>query len=144
MQGFLLLSDSASTDVATGKINLLGAGWSVTGPAVPMSAVAGFIRIPWEEVGEKICFSVRLIDDEGRPVRPSPDDDGMLSFDGEISPDVTGLEPVAGRVPLTFSFAIPIPPLPLEGGRVYEWVLDAAGDRVASVQFVVRPPVSSP
>jgi len=138
MQGFLVLGDAASTDEATGKINLLGAGWSVTGPIVSMSAVAGFLRVPWEDLGAKIRFTLRLLDEEGEPVRPCADSDGTLSFTGEITPDAEGLEPMATRVPFNLSFAIPIPPLPLVAGRVYEWVMEADETRVASVQFVVR------
>ncbi|MGP4092956.1 DUF6941 family protein [Nonomuraea sp. KM90] len=138
IQAFLVLSDAASTDAATGKINALGAGWSVTGPVVPMSAVTGFLRIPWEEVPEKIRFSVRLLDDAGQPVRPFLDNDEALSFRGEIAPSTEGVERAGMQVPLSFSFAIPIPPLPLEGGRSYEWVLEANDDKVASVQFAVR------
>lgn len=138
MQGFLVLGDAASTDEATGKINLLGAGWSVTGPMVSMSAVAGFLRVPWEDLGTKIRFALRLLDEEGRPVRPFADSDGTLFFTGEITPDVEGVEPMVTRVPFNLSFAIPIPPLPLVAGRVYEWVMEADETRVASVQFAVR------
>ncbi|MEV5499809.1 hypothetical protein AB0M50_30855 [Nonomuraea fuscirosea] len=138
MQGFLVLSDAASTDAASGKINLLGAGWSVTGPAVPMSAVAGFLRVPWEKATRKIRFALRLLDEEGVPVRPFTDSDGPLVFSGEITPDPDHLEPIATRVPFNLSFAIPIPPLPLETGRVYEWVMEAEETRVASVHFAVR------
>ncbi|MEV1246419.1 DUF6941 family protein [Nonomuraea sp. NPDC050022] len=144
MQGFLVLGDAASTDEATGKINLLGAGWSVTGPMVSMSAVAGFLRVPREDLGAKISFALHLLDEEGQPVRPFADSDGTLSFTGEITPDAERLEPVATRVPFNLSFAIPIPPLPLAAGRVYEWVMEADETRVASVQFAVRaePPVN--
>lgn len=138
MEGFLVLSDSASTDVATGKINLLGAGWSVTGPAVPMAAVAGFLRIPWDDVEEKICFVVRLQDEDGQPVRPFADNDEVLSFRGEFALNADQSEPMERRVPLTLSFAIQIPPLPLAVGRVYEWILEANDAEVASARFVVR------
>ncbi len=138
MEGFLVLSDAASTDVATGKINLLGAGWSVTGPVVPMAAVAGFLRIPWDDVEGKISFVVRLQDEEGRPVRPFADNDGVLSFHGEFAPHADQSEPIGRRVPLTLSFAIQIPPLPLAAGRVYEWNLEANDAEVASARFVVR------
>ncbi|MGP3928892.1 DUF6941 family protein [Nonomuraea sp. KM88] len=138
IEGFLVLSDAASTDAATGKINVLGAGWSVTGPTVPMAAVVGFLRAPWEEVRQKIRFVVRLQDEEGQPVRPFTDGDGALSFSGEFAPDIDQAEPMARRVPLNVSFAIPIPPLPLTAGHVYEWILAANDVEVASVSFVVR------
>ncbi|WP_327102661.1 DUF6941 family protein [Nonomuraea glycinis] len=138
IEGFLVLSDAASTDVATGKINVLGAGWSVTGPAVSMAAVTGFLRIPWEEVEQKICFVVRLQDEEGQPVRPFAEEDSTLSFSGEFAPNIDQAEPMARRVPLNVSFAIPIPPLPLTAGHVYEWILAANDVEVASVSFVVR------
>ncbi|NUW46223.1 hypothetical protein [Nonomuraea rhodomycinica] len=142
MEAFLVLADSGNTDQATGKVHLLGAGWSLTGPVVPPSAVAGFLRIPWNDVKEDFTFRLRLVDDARNPVE-IPLADGQakpVGFEGGL--DVGFDQPqedVARRIPMNLSFSLNIPPLPLVPGRVYEWILDVGEVEVASVRFGVRP-----
>jgi hypothetical protein len=140
VQAFLVLCDAASTDKATGKINLLGAGWSITGPAIPMSTIAGFIRVPWDEVrGENLSFMLRIVDDAGEVIRPFADNNEAFRIGGQFTfPDQTELEKAVKSVPLNISFAFPLPPLPLKPGSTYRWILEAQDEEVASVDFTVR------
>jgi hypothetical protein len=141
MQGFLVLADSANTDRTTGKVHLLGAGWSLTGPSVPPFAIAGFLRIPWDESKEDLSFRLQLVD-EHRAKIELPGADGeprSVRFEGklglvEAQPD----EDVTREVPMNLSFSLNIPPLPLSPGRTYEWILEISGVEVASVRFGVR------
>ncbi|NUW33521.1 hypothetical protein HTZ77_19095 [Nonomuraea sp. SMC257] len=142
MEAFLVLADSGNTDQTSGKVHLLGAGWSLTGPVVPPSALAGFLRIPWHDVEDDFAFHLRLVDDERHPVEV-PLADGTtkpIGFEGGL--DVGYSRPhedVARRIPMNLSFSVNIPPLPLVPGSVYEWILDVGDVEVASVRFCVRP-----
>ncbi|QYC39539.1 hypothetical protein Nocox_09595 [Nonomuraea coxensis DSM 45129] len=142
MEGFLVLADSGNTEQATGKIHLLGAGWSLTGPAVPSSAVAGFLRVPWDDVKDDLTFHLRLVDADRNPVEV-PLIDGktrMVGFQGQLGiGDDRPKEGVERQVPMNLSFALSIPPLPLTPDGVYEWILDVGDVEVASVRFGVRP-----
>ncbi|WP_327104877.1 DUF6941 family protein [Nonomuraea glycinis] len=140
MQAFLVLCDAAGSDTATGKLNLLGAGWSLTGPAIPMSAVAGFIRLPWDEVnGEDLSFQLQIVDDSGEPVRPFIDNNVPFRIEGKFTlRDPEQAEKAAKTVPLNISFAFPLPPLPLTPGCTYRWILETQDKEVASVAFTVR------
>jgi hypothetical protein len=141
MQGFLVLADSANTDRTTGKVHLLGAGWSLTGPPVPPFAIAGFLRIPWDEAKEDLSFRLQLVDEHRTKIElPRADGESRsVRFEGklglvEAQPD----EDVTREVPMNLSFSLNIPPLPLSPGRTYEWVLEISGVEVASVRFGVR------
>lgn len=142
IEGFLVLADSATTDRASGKIHMLGAGWSLTGPAVPPSAIAGFLRIPWGEASEQVRFRLHLIDEEGEPVKIPQGDGGDLpiGFEGTLAlNDAQADHEEAKWVPMNLSFSVSLPPLPLTTGHPYEWIFEVEGSRVASVRFVVRP-----
>ena len=140
MEAFLVLCDAANVDPTTGKVNMLGGGWSVTGPGASAAAVAGFLRMPWEGLGGAIRFALRLVDDAGQAVCPFVDSDKPLRFDGEFAlPDLAVPDDAPKHVPLNIGFAIPLPPLPLTPGRAYRWVLEAGDREAASVDFAVRP-----
>ncbi|MEV7012801.1 hypothetical protein [Streptosporangium sp. NPDC051022] len=140
MRGFLVLCDSAGVDRATGKINMLGAGWSLTGPQVPPMAVAGFLRVPWEEAKAEHAFTLRLVDGDGEPVRtPFAGEEGALRFGGTLVVDLgEGRDRERAENPEIHSgFAVSVPSLPLGPGR-YTWTLEVDGDDLASVTFGVR------
>ncbi|MFI6595043.1 DUF6941 family protein [Nonomuraea sp. NPDC050536] len=144
IEGFLLLADAATTDVASGKVNMLGAGWSLTGPAVPPGAIAGFLRVPWDEAKEQIQFALRLAD-EGREDVRIPIADGetrAVGFQGNLALQDGEQDGTSNaRVPMNVSFSISLPPLPLTPGHAYEWILEVGGEEVATVRFAVRPEV---
>jgi hypothetical protein len=142
MEAFLVLADSGTTDQTSGKVHLLGAGWSLTGPTVPATAVAGFLRIPWDDVKDDFTFHLRLVDDDRNPVE-LPVTSGKsktVGFEGRLA---VGNNPpqerVARQIPMNLSFSLTIPPLPLAPGSAYEWILDVGDIEVASVRFGVRP-----
>jgi hypothetical protein len=140
IEGFLVLADSAAPDTS-GKVHMLGAGWSLTGPTVPPSAVAGFLRIPWEEAGEQIRFRLRLVDEDREGVK-IPHEDGenrAIEFEGTLAlQSAQPADEITKKVPLNLSFAVSVPPLPLPTGRAYEWVFDVGDTEVATVHFAVR------
>ncbi|MET8865787.1 hypothetical protein ABZW11_22855 [Nonomuraea sp. NPDC004580] len=141
IEGFLVLADSATTDATSGKVHMLGAGWSLTGPAIPPSAVTGFLRLPWEEAGEGMRFRLRLVGKDQAEVKVLHEDGECraVAFEGTLGlPDVQSTDELTKQVPMNLCFAIPVPPLPLPAGHVYEWIFDVEGLKVASVRFAVR------
>ncbi|MFI6296896.1 DUF6941 family protein [Nonomuraea sp. NPDC050790] len=141
IEGFLVLADSATTDPGSGKVHMLGGGWSITGPVVPPAAIVGFLRIPWDEADGNVAFKLRLIDDNGRPVEAAGVDGAPrpISFQGELA--LTAAQPAgeeAKGVPMNLSFSLTLPPLPLSPGRVYEWLFETEDTVVASVAFAMR------
>ncbi|WP_062345957.1 hypothetical protein [Herbidospora yilanensis] len=145
MEAFLLLADAANSDTSSSKVNMLGAGWSITGPAPQAAAITGFLRVAWDEARDDISFTLRLFDGAGESVRPFADNDRPLHFKGTFTlPDDEPADSTAKQIPLNFAFSIAIPPLPLQPGGVYRWVLEAQGADVAWVAFAVRPEKPAP
>ncbi|MFB4277645.1 hypothetical protein ACBJ59_20305 [Nonomuraea sp. MTCD27] len=141
IEGFLVLADSATTDKSSGKVHMLGAGWSVTGPAIPPSAVSGFLRVPWDEAGEALRFRLRLVDEDRNGVKVLHGDGETRAVGFEGTLELRDAEPpdeIMEQVPMNLSFAISVPSLPLPAGRVYEWLFDVEDTEVASVRFAVR------
>ncbi|GHE43827.1 hypothetical protein GCM10017673_52460 [Streptosporangium violaceochromogenes] len=139
MEAFLLLCDAANTDQGSSKVNMLGAGWSITGPNVPASAISGFLRAAWDEVENPIRFSLHLVDEEGNAVCPFGEGDGPIRLSGSFSlPGEAHMDDMAKRVPLNIAFAVPLPPLPLQTARAYRWILEMRDEQVAVVDFAVR------
>jgi len=131
----LILCDAASAD-GSGKLSMLGAGWSITGSPTAQQAVAVMIRIPWERANEKIPFSLQLLDPEGELVElatlegtPIP-----LRQDGEIE---VGRPPgLPAGTSLAASVALNVSPMPLAPGT-YTWRLQI-GDQTEVESFLVR------
>ena len=67
MRASIILADFAETDPG-GKVHILGAGWSVTGPQPGPQAVVGFLQVPPEQAGAAILFTLRLTDQAGAVV----------------------------------------------------------------------------
>lgn len=137
MEVTLVLGDFAEVDSGTGKVHILGAGWSLTGPAASSQAVIAFLRVPPDRVPSPIQVTLRLLDAAGAVV--------------EI-PGVGGLQPleISGqiemRIPeqwdrsseLTTSFVVNIGAIPLTPGRRYRWTCEVSGKEVAQAAFAVR------
>ena len=68
MRAAIVLADFAETDSGTGKVHIIGAGWSVTGPMPGPHAVVAFIQVPADRVGDPIPVTLRLADPTGQLV----------------------------------------------------------------------------
>jgi hypothetical protein len=129
----LILCDAAQTD-PTGKVHMLGAGWSVT--ISPTShAVAVLIKVPWDRANERLPLALDLVDADGNPVMiDTPTGPQGVHAEGVVE---VGRPPgVELGSPLDAAFAINLPRLPLPRGR-YTWRLSLA-DHHQSVSFAVR------
>jgi hypothetical protein len=130
----LILCDAAQADPSTGKVHMLGAGWSTTGsPAA--HAVAVLAKVPWDRANQKLPLTLELYDADGAPVAfETPGGRAVVRTEAQIE---VGRPP--GTAPgsmLDASFALNVAPLPLGPGR-YEWRL-TFGEETRVASFSVR------
>ena len=139
MRAILLLADAAQ--VADGKLYLLGAGWSVTGPGPTPSAVAIKIEVPWDQTNVAHHFELELVDEDGQPVT-------MPAADGAAQPVQTAGSFEVGRpaglrpgTPIDVPLAINIGPLALPPDQRFSWRLTIDGQSHEDWQanFSTRP-----
>ncbi|GAA1797830.1 DUF6941 family protein [Actinomadura chokoriensis] len=132
----LILCDSASND-PSGKIHMLGAGWSMTGTPTAPHAVVLMLRFPHDHADQKISLQLSLLNDNGEPVVVGPADQAApITVHGSVE------VPVCPDVPDDLSrganFTVAVGPMPLPEGR-YQWRLDIEGHTKAVRFAVLRP-----
>jgi hypothetical protein len=135
MRAMIALADFAETDPG-GKVHVLGAGWSVTGPQPGPQAVIGFIQVPPEKAGETIPFTLRLADRDGELVEvQGPAGMQPLELGGQV--EVREPEGWDRLTDLNVAFAVNLV-LPLPSGQAYTWSLEVDGKDIATATFYVR------
>lgn len=129
----LILADAAQA--VSGKVSMLGAGWSVTGTPTGPSAVVALIKVPWDRANERLEMHLQLVDEDGNAVlMPGPSGAAPVEFRGDLE---AGRPPgIRPGTPIDASFAINVPPLPLPQRR-YMWSLDLGGEKVTTSFQVV-------
>lgn len=132
----VILCDAATSDATSGKVHMLGAGWSVTGSPTGPQAVAILMKIPWDRANQKIPVKLQLYGSDGDKIRiPTPAGDNEIMMTGHVE---VGRPPgVAPGSMLDSSLVLNVPPLPLPPGR-YQWRLDIS-DQTTTETFEVRP-----
>jgi hypothetical protein len=139
MKVTMLLADAAQ--VAGGKLQIIGGGWSVTGPQPVASALAVLIQVPWMEANTKHVWELTLYDGDGHPVA-FPDPEGQAQEIRLASEFEVGRPPgVTPGTLLEAPFAVSLGPLPLAPGSRYVWrlTIDGRGDENWQVAFSTRP-----
>jgi hypothetical protein len=133
VEASILLCDASTVDPATGKVHMLGAGWSQVGTPTPPGSVVVLLQIPWDRANEPLAVELTLCDADGRPVDLPG---GPISVRANLEVG----RPAGARPgePMHHPFELKYPPLELPPGR-YEWRLTVAGD-IAVRGFTVRPP----
>jgi hypothetical protein len=139
MKATLVLSDAAQVD-PSGKVHLLGGGWSMTSSPLPAFAVVVLVAVDWSETIRPHEAVLRLEDADGHVV-------GVAGPDGSVEPFVHRHQFEVGRppevtaggsvdLPVVWSFG---PGMPLAPGR-YLWRLEIDSDtqEAWSLPFVVR------
>jgi hypothetical protein len=114
----LMLCDSAQA--VSGKLYILGGGWTVIGPEPSPTAIAILVRVPWDEANRRHRLRLELVSEDGNPVRiQGPQGLRPLRIDAEFE---VGRPPGhrPGR-PLPIVFGMNIGPLPLQPDSHYEW-----------------------
>lgn len=144
MKVTMLLADSAQA--VTGKLYILGGGWSITGPDPIPCAIALKIEVPWTEANRRHKIRLVLLTADDQPVMvPTPaEGERALEIQGEFEVGrPTGL--MAGT-PLDAVVAINLPPIPIPPGGRYVWRLSINGESKDEwyVAFSTRAARSTP
>lgn len=141
MRAIVLLADAASADQSSGKVHLLGAGWTITGSPLPGHAVVVLLGVPWDRTNRQHSIRLSLLDAEGAPVLAPAADTGEpvpVAVEGKLE---VGRPPgIPAGSPIDTPFVISFPPgLPLSPGR-YVWQLEVNGEAQEgwSASFLVR------
>jgi hypothetical protein len=131
----LILCDAAVAD-PTGKIHMLGAGWTVVSTPTPGHAVAVLARVPWDRANQKLPLRLQLLDSDGHPAELLTAE-GPQRLEANAELEVGRPPGVTPGSPLAASFALNIPSLPLPPGR-YEWRLQIAQTELSAAFEVMR------
>lgn len=143
MRGALILCDYASQEIPGGKVNIIGAGWSVTAPVPGPRAVAVFIKVAWTEANQPHKFSVRMMDADGRVVTAEgPAGAQGIEFQGNLEVGRPAGIPEGSEIDA--QFAINLVQLPLVPGQRYAWQLEIDGTETARESFFVARPAGMP
>jgi hypothetical protein len=139
----LILADYAAQDAPGGKVHLMGAGWSMTGPAPTTHAVAAFVKVSWDETNIPHAVTLRLVDSDGLVVTvPGPEEEQRIEFPGNLEvPRPAGI-PHGSEIDATF--VVNIGALPLTPGQRYRWELEIDGELAAAEPFLVRSAAPPP
>ncbi len=138
MRAAIVLGDFAETDATSGKVHIIGAGWSMTGPAPGPHAVVAFIQVPADRVEEgPIPVTLRLIDRAGQVVEvPGPAGMQRLEITGQVEMQVP--EDWDHSTPLQIAFAVNLMGIPLQPGQSYAWTIEVEEKELTSTEFQVR------
>lgn len=137
MEATVLLGDYARA--SDGKLDVLGAGWTYTGPAPATFGIGILSHVPWDQANVKHRFTLDLLDADGQPVTPQDSDEPLLHAEGEFEvgrpPGMRLGTTQNGAVALNVA-GIPIPP-----GARYQLrlVIDGDEDNAVCVGFETRP-----
>lgn len=115
-----------SVTLSGGTLSLLGAGWQVR-PAPPISpcGIAVVLKIPRKQAGIH-NLRLELLDYDGNLVSiEPPEGPGNMIIEGQLGVD--GLKDPKLRTPLLGTFAVNLPPFPLDADREYQWRLHVDG-----------------
>lgn len=129
----LILCDAAQADQTSGKMHMLGAGWTVSRSPITPHAVAVMLKVPWDRTNQKISVTLFLVTSDGAEVAPPSSGGKPLKIESEIE---VGRPPgIAAGSHIPAAFAVNVPSLPLDPGR-YEWRL-VAGETEVSEPFQI-------
>lgn len=138
MKLILLLADWA--EVLSGKLYVMGGGWTEVGPAPTPSPLAAIIEVPWDETNRVHKLKFVLEDGDGQPVMvPSATGHQPL----EISADFEVGRPPGSKPGTSFNvpFAVNIGPVPLHPGHTFVWrgFVDDQTHETWATAFRTRP-----
>jgi hypothetical protein len=131
----IILCDSAVAEPGSGKVHMLGAGWSITGSPTAPQAVALLLKIPWDRANQKIPLRLELRTEDDHPVDIRPSQGEPVRIGSEATLEVGRPPGVAPGSMLDASFVLNIPSLPLPPGR-YQWWLEIA-DQTETASFTL-------
>lgn len=128
MKATLLLADVGTSD-ASGKLNVLGAGWQVTaGPPVPPQALAVLLEVPWSRVGQQVPIVLTLTDADGQPVLVGGADGQPVPLTLQQAVEASAVPGLPEGAPVLVRVLLNLQGLPLEGNQSYRWELQVDGE----------------
>jgi hypothetical protein len=138
----MMLADHAQ--VSDGKLFIAGGGWASAGPGPVPCGIALLFHVPWQQNNERTVFTLRLLDEDGRPVAaPEPGGPQPIEAAGQIEAGrPAGLAPGTEiNVPVAFNTVLQLPP-----GRRFAWVLEIDGqtDEDWRISFATRSGPAAP
>ena len=127
MKATLILADHAR--VSEGKLDVLGAGWTLAGPDPVTMGIGVLIEVPWDQTNRRHSMVVRLLGEDGQ-LHPLPAPDGGQARGIEAHTDFeVGRPPgVTAGTAQPFALALNLAQVPLAAGRRYEWRLEIDGE----------------
>jgi len=131
----MILCDAAVAD-PSGKVHMLGAGWSFTSSPTAAHAVAVLIKVPWDRTNQQILLTLSLLDSDGGQVSLTPPTGDPQLIGASANIEVGRPAGVPAGTPINATFVLNVPSLPLAVGR-YEWHLTISDDIFHSA-FTVR------
>lgn len=131
----LILCDAAIVD-ASGKANMLGAGWDMTGSPTAPTAVVVLIKVPWDRTNQEFQVKLQLVDPNGKPIQIVGPNQVPAPVGVEADMEADRPPGVPHGVPITAALALSLGPMPLQPGR-YDWRLMIADETVVSEGFTV-------
>ena len=139
MNVIAFLADAAQE--VGGKLYILGGGWTFIGPDPSPSALVLMIHVDWHEANQKLALRAELQDEDGNLARVGQ---GNLVAEGvlEVGRPPGHPQGVGFTVPIAMSF----PPLQLEPGKRFAWVvtIDGKTEPHWRVAFSTRPNEQGP
>ncbi|MFC7482156.1 DUF6941 family protein [Luedemannella flava] len=131
----VILCDAAVAD-PSGKVHMLGAGWSVTGTPTSPQAVAVLLKVPWDRANMPLPLTIQLFNQDGRAVLVTEPHGDVVPVRGDGVIEVGRPAGLALGSMLDAAWVLNVGPLPLAPGR-YEWRLTFA-DLDVPAPFTVR------
>lgn len=134
----MLLADAAQA--VAGKLYVLGGGWSITGPDPQASAIALYIKVPWDLANTSHHLLLELLDLDGEPVLVDTPM-GQQALRVESNFEVGRPPGVKPGTPLDLALALNFAPIPLAPGAGFVWRLSINGETEESwsLPFTTRP-----
>jgi hypothetical protein len=139
MKVTIMLADAAQA--VSGKLYVLGGGWSVTGPSPTAYAIALKVEVPWDETNKRHTLVLRLLDEDGRPVQVPAASGDQVALEIPADFEVGRPAGVLPGSPIDMPVVVNIGPMPLPPGRRFVWRLfiDGRSDPAWEVGFATRP-----
>ena len=124
MEATILLADAAR--VSDGKLDLLGAGWTVTVAEPHPFGIGIILELPWAEIGVEHSFELVLLNAGDDSV--AVDASGDVLFQGSGTMRTQKPPGVLLGKPVTQPVAIGVPPLAWQPAHDYKFLLTLDGN----------------
>ena len=128
MRATMLLAEAAQ--VADGKLNVLGAGWTEISVGPAQMAVAILLEFSAAEANGEHHFELFLTDGEHQPVF-SEGPNGKIAIEVRGDASVALPDAYDPRIPVPWPIAVNVPGLTLQPSTAYQWNLVVDGQTEA-------------